>query len=132
MSLNKFPSHLKYTKDHEWVETSSKNPKIGVTTFAVEQLGDIVHLDLPKIGLQFKLGDSFGTIESTKTVSDLYMPLSGKVININEEALKKPEILQTDPYSLGWLIEIEPNDEAELIKLMSDGDYEKYLRDSAE
>jgi glycine cleavage system H protein len=92
-----FPEGLKYTKDHEWIEATAKPAKIGVTAYAVEQLGDIVHVDLPNVGESFEAGAAFGTIESTKTVSDLYMPIAGKVVAVNTDATTKPESLQEDP-----------------------------------
>src|SRR4051812_12501481 len=101
-----FPAGLKYTKDHEWLEQASGSLKVGVTAFAVEQLGDIVHVELPNVGETFTAGSSFGTIESTKTVSDLYMPVAGKVVEVNKAAQTKPESLQDDPYKNGWLIKI--------------------------
>lgn len=124
------PKNFKYTKDHEWVELDGKNGKVGVSAYAIEQLGDIVHIELPKAGATFKAGESFGTIESTKTVSDLYMPLAGKVLDTNQEALKNPEILQDDPYQKGWLVKITFDQEAPQGSLMSHEDYEKYLRES--
>jgi glycine cleavage system H protein len=102
-----FPTGLRYTKDHEWVETTGKSAKIGVTAYAVEQLGDIVHVELPNVGESFDAGSSFGTIESTKTVSDLYMPVGGKVVEVNKAAVNSPESLQEDPYKNGWLVKIE-------------------------
>lgn len=102
-----FPGGLKYTKDHEWIESSGKTAKIGVTGFAVEQLGDIVHVELPQVGEVFAAGASFGTIESTKTVSDLYMPVSCKVVEVNKAAVASPESLQADPYKAGWLVKVE-------------------------
>ena len=106
-----FPTNLKYTKDHEWVELGDK-VRIGVTEYAIEQLGDIVHVDLPEVGESFEAGASFGTIESTKTVSDLYIPVAGKVAAINDAAVSDPESLQSDPYKAGWLVEIEASSEA--------------------
>ncbi len=100
------PKQFFYTKEHEWVSARTGVAKVGVTAYAVDQLGDIVHLDLPEVGKTFEEGDSFGTIESTKTVSDLYCPGKGKVTKVNKAVLDKPEVLQEDPYDKGWLIEI--------------------------
>lgn len=102
-----FPASLKYTKDHEWIEIAGKTAKVGVTAYAVDQLGDIVHVELPQPGETFAAGAAFGTIESTKTVSDLYMPLAGKVLEVNKAALSNPESLQEDPYQRGWLVKVE-------------------------
>ena len=118
-----FPNELKYTKDHEWV--SSSDSKIGVTAYAVEQLGDIVHIELPEVGKDLKQGASFGTIESTKTVSDLYMPVSGKITAVNQAVLTSPESLQPDPYKNGWLIQIAPSGDAP--GLMSAKEYEAFI-----
>jgi len=117
------PNELKYTKDHEWI--SLPDAKIGVTAYAVEQLGDIVHIELPEVGKELKQGASFGTIESTKTVSDLYMPVSGKVTAVNQAVLKSPESLQSDPYKNGWLIQVASAADAH--DLMSAKDYEAFV-----
>lgn len=119
-----FPSELKYTKDHEWV--SLQESKIGVTAYAIEQLGDIVHIELPEVGKEFKQGASFGTIESTKTVSDLYMPVTGKIVAVNQAVLKSPESLQTDPYKNGWLVQVSAS-AAESSGLMTDKDYAAFV-----
>lgn len=121
-----YPTNLSYTKDHEWISFEEGNKaKIGVTAYAVEQLGDIVHLELPSIGGEFSEGDSFGTIESTKTVSDLYTPLTGKVTNINEGYVKEPQGLQSVENGKGWLVEVEYSEKG--AGLMSAADYEKYI-----
>ena len=119
-----FPVKLKYTKDHEWVSVGAKI-KIGVTAYAIDQLGDIVHVDLPEVGQTFDAGASFGTIESTKTVSDLYMPVSGKVVAINDTAVNNPESLQEDPYEAGWLVEVEASSEA--ADLLDAAGYQKFV-----
>jgi len=102
-----FPSHLKYTKEHEWISFEEGNATIGITDYAIEQLGDIVHIELPAVGTEFEAGDSFGTIESTKTVSDLYMPVGGKVTEVNDTITADLESLGEDPYDGGWLIRME-------------------------
>jgi glycine cleavage system H protein len=101
------PESFLYTRDHEWIAAKQGETTVGVTGFAVEQLGDIVHIELPEVGSQYAAGDSFGTIESTKTVSDLYMPVDGKVTAVNQTVLAKPESLQSDPYHEGWLVKVE-------------------------
>lgn len=120
-----FPKDLQYTKEHEWVRTNGKTLEIGVTAYAIEQLGDIVHIDLPNSGETFGEGASFGTIESTKTVSDLYMPVGGKISAINHEATESPESLQENPYG-GWLIKVE-TDAPVADQLMSHEAYEKFI-----
>lgn len=121
-----YPTDLSYTKDHEWISFEGETKaKIGVTAYAVEQLGDIVHLELPDVGGEFKEGDAFGTIESTKTVSDLYIPLTGKVVAINEAFVKDPQNLQDADNGKAWLVEIEFT--AKGSELLTANDYEKYI-----
>jgi len=98
------PENLKYTKDHEWVLESKGIVTVGVTAYAVEQLGDIVHIELPEVGAELEEGDPFGTIESTKTVSDLYMPVGGEVSEINDNLESSPESLQESSYGEGWIV----------------------------
>jgi glycine cleavage system H protein len=124
-----FPSGLKYTKDHEWIDSTSKTAKIGVTAFAVEQLGDIVHVELPQVGETFAAGASFGTIESTKTVSDLYMPVAGKVVEVNKDAVNSPESLQSDPYVKGWLVKVELSGAPSSGALLDAKGYEAFVKE---
>jgi glycine cleavage system H protein len=124
-----FPSGLKYTKDHEWIESTNKTAKIGVTAFAVEQLGDIVHVELPQVGETFAAGASFGTIESTKTVSDLYMPVAGKVVEVNKDAVNSPESLQADPYVKGWLVKVEMSGTPSSGALLDAKGYEAFVKE---
>ena len=120
-----FPKDLKYTREHEWVRLENGGGTVGITAYALEQLGDVVHLDLPKVGETFKAGSTFGSIESTKTVSDLYMPLSGKVTEVNSAITKSLETLTDDPYSAGWLIKVAfSGNDGELI---SSDDYQKLI-----
>lgn len=120
-----FPKELKYTREHEWVRLENSTAAIGITAYALEQLGDVVHLDLPKVGETFKAGSTFGSIESTKTVSDLYMPITGKVTEVNSAIAKKLEGLSNDPYVAGWLVKISftANDG----ELMAAADYQKLI-----
>lgn len=120
-----YPEDLKYTKDHEWVRVKGAEATVGITQYALEQLSDVVHLDLPEIGASYKAGDSFGTIESTKTVSDLYMPMAGKVLDVNKDLLKRLESLEQDPYTKGWLVKLHVSGES--ATLMSAKDYEKFI-----
>ena len=102
-----YPKELKYTKDHEWVKISGNTAIIGITDYALEQLGDVVHVELPDEGSDVEAGDTFGTIESTKTVSDLYMPATGKVVAVNSDIEDSLETLAESPYDKGWLIKVE-------------------------
>ncbi len=122
------PSHFQYTKEHEWIHQAGELAVVGVTHYALEQLGDVVHIDLPEVGSQVVAGEPFGTIESTKTVSDLYAPVSGTVAEVNGELVKSPESIQDSPYDNGWLIKIR-NAKSDKITLMSKGDYERYLEE---
>jgi glycine cleavage system H protein len=120
-----FPSELKYTKDHEWVQLDEGEGTIGITDYALEQLGDIVHLELPAVGDDFDAGATFGTIESTKTVSDLYMPISGKVRAVNKELADNLDQLADSPYEDGWLIKISFDDNDG--ELMTAAQYQKFI-----
>lgn len=127
-----FPVNLKYTKDHEWIDAATGTCTVGVTAYAVDQLGDIVHVELPKVGETFEAGASFGTIESTKTVSDLYMPVAGKVLAVNKQVLDQPESLQADAYQNGWLLKLEVPAGANTSQLMDAQAYEKFVSEHAD
>jgi glycine cleavage system H protein len=120
-----YPSDLKYTKEHEWIKIEGNKASIGVTAFAIEQLGDVVFLELPKVGTSFKANDAFGTIESTKTVSELYAPANFKVIEVNSLLIDAPENLSKDAYQKGWLIKVEIEQVSS--DLLSATEYEKYI-----
>lgn len=124
------PKNLKYTQDHEWVANEDGKVKIGVSAHAVEQLGDIVHMELPAVGDKLSSGDSFGTIESTKTVSDLYSPCNGTITAINEKVMNDPESLAADPYNEGWLVEVTVDGDLSS-DLMDSKQYEDYLTSQA-
>ncbi len=123
MSYNT-PEELKYTKDHEWTSTEANMATIGITDFAQSALGDIVFVELPEIGSELTKGESFGVVESIKSVSDLYAPLTGKVIEVNSELDGSPELLNQDPYK-NWMVKVDITNEKELNDLMSKEDYEK-------
>ena len=123
------PKNYKYTKDHEWVDLLGSNGVVGVTGYAIEQLGDIVHIDLPEEGKSYKAGDSFGTIESTKTVSDLYMPVTGKILAVNAAIKAAPESLQVDSYKNGWLVKVELTIPSEASGLMDSTAYEAFIKE---
>jgi glycine cleavage system H protein len=105
-----YPAHLKYTKDHEWLELSGDQGKVGITDFAQQQLGDVVYIELPEIGTKLEAGQSFGTIESVKAVSELYAPVAGEVVQVNTALKAKPETVNTDPHG-SWMIVVKvPHD----------------------
>lgn len=128
--MSNVPAHLKYSTDHEWAKIEGNQATIGITAFACESLGDIVFVDLPKVGDSIKLGATFGAVESTKAVSDLFAPLSGKVLEINAGAIDAPETLNADPYEKGWLVKIELGNMAETDGLLDSAGYTKHLADS--
>jgi len=121
--MSTFPSDLRYTSDHEWLRAEGANWRVGITQFAVDQLGDITLIDLPKEGDLITKGQRFGTVESVKSVSDLYAPVSGKVISVNAALKDAPELVNTAPYGEGWMIEIEATEQSELSELLSADDY---------
>ena len=126
-----FPADLRYTHDHEWVRPQGTGAnaswRVGITQFAVDQLGDITLVDLPKEGDEITKGQRFGTIESVKSVSDLYAPVSGKVTAINAALKDSPESVNAEPYGKGWMIEVTPNDKIELDELMTADAYAKHV-----
>lgn len=117
------------TKSHEFLlDDGSKTLTVGLTDYAVEQLGDIVYLELPEVGEEFKKGDTFGTVESVKAASEIYMPISGKVVDVNTEAIETPEILNEDSFNKGWLLKIEATgDASEQDDLLSLDEYKEEL-----
>lgn len=119
------PPDLKYTKTHEWVRQNGDLATVGITDFAQSELGDIVYVDLPSPGRMVKAGESFGSVESVKTVSDLYAPISGEVTEVNASLGAQSELVNTDPYGQGWMVKLRVSDEAS--SLMEPGDYEKEL-----
>jgi glycine cleavage system H protein len=122
-----FPSELKYTKDHEWVKINGNEATIGITDFAQRELGDIVYVDVNTVGETVNREAVFGTVEAVKTVSDLFMPLTGEVLEVNKDIDSAPESVNSDPYGKGWMIKIKFTDPAELDKLMSVEEYKKLI-----
>jgi glycine cleavage system H protein len=120
-----FPEHLKYTKDHEWLQLDGKTATIGITDFAQSELGDIVYVDIETEGESLDAEAVFGTVEAVKTVSDLFMPVSGKVIAVNDSLVTDPAVVNKDPYGAGWMIRVELANPAEADALMSAADYRK-------
>lgn len=123
----KFPNDIKYTKEHEWVKISDGVAYIGITEFAQSELGDIVFVDVDTLNEELDQEEVFGTIEAVKTVSDLFMPISGKVDSFNKELEDSPELINDDPYNKGWIISVSDFDETELETLLSADDYKKLV-----
>ena len=121
------PEELKYTKDHEWVRVEGENVVIGVTDFAQKELGDIVYVDLDTEGDSLEEEEVFGSVEAVKTVSDLFMPVSGEVIAFNEDLEDAPELVNSDPYGAGWMIKVLVSDKSQLDGLLSATDYKELL-----
>lgn len=126
-----FPDDLKYTKDHEWVKADGNMATIGITDFAQGELGDIVYVDITTAGQSLVSGDVFGTVEAVKTVSDLFMPVTGKVAELNKNLETNPESVNKDPYGAGWMVRVDMSNPAELDGLMTATDYRKMVGVSA-
>jgi glycine cleavage system H protein len=122
-----YPDNLKYTKEHEWVLVNGESGTIGITDHAQHELGDIVFVDLPKIGSKLTRGQTFGSVESVKAVSDIYAPVSGEVSEINELLSKTPEKLNEDPHGEAWLVKVKLSNLSEISELLSAADYQAYV-----
>ncbi|HLO11074.1 MAG TPA: glycine cleavage system protein GcvH [Pseudoneobacillus sp.] len=123
------PKELRYSEEHEWVKVEGEQMRIGITDFAQHELGDIVFVELPEIGDELKANEPFGSVESVKTVSELYAPISGKVVAINEDLNDSPEFVNESPYEKAWMIVIEPTDASELESLMTAEKYEEMINE---
>ncbi|MEY2582544.1 MAG: glycine cleavage system protein [Ilumatobacteraceae bacterium] len=121
------PSHLLYSSDHEWVAVDGTRARIGITDYAQDALGDVVYVQVPKVGETVSAGDSFSEVESTKSVSDIYAPVSGKVVAVNDALGNGPEALNSDPYGAGWICEIEMSDPAEIDSLLDAVGYQALI-----
>jgi glycine cleavage system H protein len=122
-----FPKHLRYTKDHEWIKLDGNTATIGITDYAQRELGDIVYVEVETIGKSMKAGDVFGTVEAVKTVSDLFLPVDGKIIELNNGLANSPESVNNDPYGEGWMIKMTVNDPADVEALMDSAAYESQV-----
>ena len=127
-----FPEDLKFSKEHEWVLVEGSVATVGITDYAQDQLGDIVFVELPAVGDKVSKEDAFGVVESVKAVSDIYAPVSGKVVEVNDDLPENPEMLNEDPYGDGWIIKIEMNDPEEIQDLMTATEYEEYVAEEKE
>ena len=125
------PKDLRYTKEHEWARRTGNTVVVGVTAHAQEALGDVVYVDLPKVGAVLTAGSSFGTVESTKAVSELFAPLGGKVVKVNTALTDAPQLINQDPYGKGWICEVEPSAPSEIDGLMDADAYGALVASSA-
>lgn len=121
------PENLKYTKDHEWIKVEGSVGTIGITDFAQGELGDIVYIDISPEIAEMTMGESFGTIEAVKTVSDMYAPVSGKVVGLNSKLNDEPQLVNTDPYGAGWIIKVELADPTQVNELLDAAAYSAQL-----
>lgn len=122
-----YPSDYRYTQEHEWVRLEGNLATIGITDYAQHELGDVVYVDLPKVGAKLNAGESFGTVESVKAVSDIYAPVSGEVAEVNSSLAETPETINKDPHGKAWLIKLKLANSSELSKLMDAAAYEAFL-----
>ncbi|MCS6885539.1 MAG: glycine cleavage system protein GcvH [Acidobacteriota bacterium] len=127
-----YPENLLYTKDHEWIKVDGERGTIGITDFAQSELGDIVYVELPKEGDTFAVHETFGSVESVKTVSEMFMPVSGTILEVNQALTENPELVNTDPYGAGWMIVVKIENPSELDSLMSASEYEDLINEGKE
>lgn len=127
-----YPDDLQYTKDHEWIRVEGDTGTVGISDFAQEQLGDVVHVQLPRIGEKFEAHAHFGEIESVKTFSELFTPVSGEVVAINEALADTPELVNSEPYGGGWMIKLQLANTNETDKLLSSSEYEDFVESQKE
>ncbi|HEY6404301.1 MAG TPA: glycine cleavage system protein GcvH [Blastocatellia bacterium] len=130
--MSAYPEDLHYTKDHEWIRVAGDTGMIGITDFAQEQLGDVVHVQLPRVGEKFEAHDTFGEVESVKTFSELYIPVSGEVTEINAALADAPELVNTSAYADGWMIKIKIGKPSEVDSLLSASEYEDFVESQKE
>lgn len=123
------PKELRYSEEHEWVKVEGDKVRIGITDFAQSELGDIVFVELPEVGAELTANEPFGSVESVKTVSELYAPISGKVVEVNEDLNDSPEFVNESPYEKAWMITLEPANAADVDKLMSADQYEEMVKE---
>ena len=126
--MSMYPEEFRYTKEHEWVKTEGGAGVVGITDHAQKELGDIVYVDLPKVGTKLDQGKSLGSVESVKAVSDIYSPVSGEVIEINESLTTVPEKLNEDPHGAAWLVKLRMSAPDEIKQLLSSSDYQTYIK----
>jgi glycine cleavage system H protein len=128
-----FPEDLRYTKEHEWVRKEGEGrARVGITDFAQDALGDVVYVDIPEVGTEVEAGKPFGEVESTKSVSDVFSPVGGRVIDRNGQLEERPELINEDPYGEGWMVDIEMSDASEIDALMDAAGYRALVEDSSQ
>jgi glycine cleavage system H protein len=125
--MAKVPDGLRYTKEHEWAKLEGDVVTVGITDWAQEQLSDVVYVELPAVGKAVRQSDAFGVIEAVKTVSDLYAPIAGEVVEVNAALADDPAVVNREPYGQGWMVRIRPSDPGALAKLLSSADYAKHV-----
>jgi glycine cleavage system H protein len=121
------PKELRYSEEHEWVKVDGNKVLVGITDFAQHELGDIVFVELPEVGAEIQANEPFGSVESVKTVSELYAPISGKVVEVNESLSDSPELVNESPYEKAWMIVVEPSDTSEIDSLLTAEQYEEMI-----
>jgi glycine cleavage system H protein len=126
-----YPADLKYDREHEWVRVEGEIAVIGISHFAQDQLGEVVYVDLPSAGDELAAGETFGEIESVKSVSELYSPVSGEVVEVNDDLDAAPETINTDPYGAGWMIKVKMADASQLESMMAADEYESFIANEA-
>jgi glycine cleavage system H protein len=130
--MSAYPDNLHYTKDHEWILVQGETGTVGITDFAQEQLGDVVHVQLPRVGEKFSAHDTFGEVESVKTFSELFIPVSGEVVEVNEALVDSPELVNSSPYGDGWMIKVKLSATGEVDSLLSASEYEDFVESQKE
>ena len=124
-----YPDDVRYTREHEWARSEGGLVTVGITSYATDQLGDVVFVELPEVGKKLETGKPFGVVEAVKTVSDLYAPIAGEVAEVNGSLTDNPAVVNAEPFGEGWMIRIRPSDPAEVKKLLSADDYEKLIEE---
>jgi glycine cleavage system H protein len=127
-----YPDNLQYTKDHEWLRVTGNEGTVGISDFAQQSLGDVVYVELPKVGEKFEQSDPFGSVESVKSVSELFIPVSGEITAINEKLLDAPELVNNSPYGNGWMIKLKIEKPGEIDSLLSASEYEDFCNSQSE
>ncbi len=127
-----YPKEFRYTEDHEWIKVEGNIGTVGITDYAQKQLGDIVYVELPEVDDEFSKGDEVATVESVKAASPIFIPVSGKIVEVNEELEDAPELLNQDPHGKGWIFKVELSDESELDELLTAESYEELVKAEGE